>query len=80
MDDAEKKQIELNKSYEHLSTVKNFSNFCESRQGVINVFTYYYKMTNNALYDGKYGEALKILTPKQMFQRFNSNFCKCKSR
>ena len=69
-----KKQIELNKSYEHLSTVKNFSNFYESRQDVINVFTDYYKMKNNALYDVKYGEALKILTPKQMFQRFNSNF------
>ena len=76
MDDVEKNQVELNKSYEHLSTVKKNLNFYELRQDVINVFKDYY----NAIYDAKCGEGPKILTPKQMFQRVNSSFCRSKSR
>ena len=34
MDDVEKNQVELNKSYEHLSTVKKNLNFYELRQDV----------------------------------------------
>ena len=80
MDDVEKNQVELNKSYEHLSTVKKNLNFYELRQDVINVFKDCYKMINNAIYDAKCVEGPKILTPKQMFQRFNSSFCRSKSR
>ena len=80
MDDVEKNQVELNKSYEDLSAVKKNLNFYELRQDVINVFKDYYKMINNAIYDAKCREGPKILTPKQMFQRFNSSFCRSKSR
>ena len=79
MDDVEKNQVELNKSYEHLSTVKKHLNFYELRQDVINVFKDYYKMINNAIYDAKCGEGPKILTPKKCFKDLTAVFAEVKA-
>ena len=41
----------------------------ESRQAVIKLFNDYHSIAFEAKYKAKYGEGLKILTPKEMLQR-----------
>ena len=43
--------------------------FYESREAVIKLFNDYSSIASEAKHKGKYGERLKILTPKQMLQR-----------
>ena len=58
------------KSEEQKSSVKNVKTFYESREKVIKMFDDYSKIVSEAKYKTIYGEGLKILTPKQMLQRF----------
>ena len=41
----------------------------ESRQAVIKLFNEYSSIGSEAKYKTKYGQGLKLLIPKQMFQR-----------
>ena len=53
--------------------IKNYEKFYNSRKQVINFFRDYVEKLSDANYDSKNSETkekgLKILTPKQMFQR-----------
>ena len=61
------------KSGKQLYTIKNVKNLYDSRQKIIDLFNSYSKIRSEALYKSKQnkteGKGLKILTPKQMFQR-----------
>ena len=54
--------------------INNLENFYSSREEVINFFRDYIEMLSDASYDAKQsktkGTGLKMLTPKQMLQRF----------
>ena len=43
--------------------------FYDLREVVIQFLKDYYEIINNVIYNTKYGEGLKILTPKQMPER-----------
>ena len=47
--------------------IKNIKTFYESREKLFNDYS---KIISEAQYKTKYGQVLKILTPKQMLQRF----------
>ena len=61
------------KSNKQLYTIKSIKNLYNSRQKIINLLSDNLKIRSEALYKSKQnktgGKALKILTPKQMFQR-----------
>ena len=57
------------KSEEQQSAIKNINFFSESGEVVIKLFNGYPSIVSEAKYKTKYGEGLKILTPKQMLQR-----------
>ena len=57
------------KSEEQERALENIKLLSESRQAVIKLFNDYFSIAFEAIYKMKYGESLKILTPKQMFQR-----------
>ena len=57
------------KSEEQERALENIKLLSESRQAVIKLFNDYFSIAFEAKYKMKYGESLKILTPKQMFQR-----------
>ena len=59
----------MKKSEEQKSAIKNIKTFYESREKVFKLFDDYSKIVSEAKYKTKYGEGLKILTPKQMLQR-----------
>ena len=56
-----------------LYTTRNIKNLQDSRQKIIDLFHNYSKIKSESIYRSKHGETkgkkLKILTPKQMFQR-----------
>ena len=54
------------KSEERQSALKNIKLLYESREAVIKSFNGYSSIVSEAKYKVKYGEGLKILTPKQM--------------
>ena len=54
------------KSEERQSALKNIKLLYESREAVIKSFNGYSSIVSEAKYKAKYGEGLKILTPKQM--------------
>ena len=49
--------------------MKNIKTLYESREKVIKLFDDYSRILSEAKYKTKYGQSLKILTPKQMLQR-----------
>ena len=53
-----------------LDAMKNHRNLYDSREKVIGLFNDYVKIRSKAMYETKHGTGLKILTPRQMFQRF----------
>ena len=61
------------KTPEQKEVINNLEKFYNSREEVINFFRDYIEMLSDAKYDAKQnetkGKGLKILTPKQMFQR-----------
>ena len=57
------------KSGEQKSAFKNIKLLYKSRQAVIKLFNDYSSISSETKYKIKYGEGLKILTPKQMIQR-----------
>ena len=59
----------MHKSEEQESAMKKFKTLYESRKKVIKLFNDHFKITSLAKYKSVHGEGLKILTPKQMFQR-----------
>ena len=65
-------KIGSRKSSAQKKVIKNVERFRDSQQAVINFYKDYCSMAINAAYDAKQeeGKGLKILTPKQMFQRF----------
>ena len=64
-----KRRNPKNKSKVQLNTTKNIKNLYESRKKVIKLYNNYAKIMSEAKYKTKYGEGLKILTPKQTLQR-----------
>ena len=56
------------KSEEQKSTTKNIKTLDILREKFIKLFSNYSKIASEAKYQTKYGEELKILTPKQMLQ------------
>ena len=56
------------KSEDQKSTIKNIKTLYESQEEVIKLFDDYSRIVSEAKYRTKYGESLKILTPKQMLQ------------
>ena len=58
-----------NKSTNQKTTIENLNNFFDLPEKVINFFRDYSFWLSKAKYKTKYGEGLKILTPKQMLQR-----------
>ena len=58
----------MKKSEEQKSAIKNIKTFYESREKVFKLFDDYSKIVSEAKYKTKYGEGLKILTPKQIIQ------------
>ena len=59
-----------NKSKNQLITIKNINNLYNPREKNIEFYNNYAKIRSEAKNQAKYGEGLKILTPKQMLQRF----------
>ena len=51
-------------------TIKNIRNLYNSREKVIQSYTDYAKIISEAIYKTKQRTGLKMLTPKQMLQRF----------
>ena len=49
--------------------IKNIKLLYESREAVLKLFNDYSLVRSDTKYKTKYGEGLKILTPKQMYQR-----------
>ena len=59
-----------NKTAEQKEVFNNINRFYNSTEDIINIFREYIEMLSDANYNAKQGgEGLKILTPKQMFQR-----------
>ena len=58
------------KSEEQKSEMNNIKAIYESRKKVIKLFDDYSRTISEAMYRTKHGEGLKILTSKQMLQRF----------
>ena len=58
------------KSKQPKNALENIKLLYESRQAVIKLFNDYSSIASEAKHKAKYGEGLKILTSKQMFQRF----------
>ena len=68
------------KSDEKKETINNLENFYNSREEVINFVRDYIEMLSDAKYDAKQDETrLKILTPKQMFQRLPTALAQVKA-
>ena len=71
------------KSDEKKETINNLGNFYNSREEVINFVRDYIEMLSDAKYDAKQDETkatqLKILTPKQMFQRLPTALAQVKA-
>ena len=63
-------RVEGNKSDKQLSKTENITKFYKSRQEVIKFYNDYFKMVHKAGYVVEQRKGLKILTPKQMVQRF----------
>ena len=59
-----------NKSQEQNSAIKNISTFYKSREKVIKLFNDYSKIVSEAKYKIKYGEGLKIITPKKFLKYY----------
>ena len=57
------------KSKEQTRALKNIKMLYESRQTIIKLFSDYSSIASEVKYKEKYGEGLKILSPKQMLQR-----------
>ena len=57
-----------NKSQEQNSAIKNISTLYKSREKVIKLFNDYSKIVSEAKYKIKYGEGLKIITPKKFLK------------
>ena len=57
------------KSEEQKSALQNIKLLYKSRQAVIKLFNEYTSVASEANYKTKYGEALKLLTPKKTLQR-----------
>ena len=51
--------------------IKNITNFFDLREKIIDFFRDYTFLISEAKYKAKYGEGLKILTPKQILQRLS---------
>ena len=49
---------------------KNIKSLYNSREKVVKLYNDYAKVVSQAIYKAKQGTGLKILTPKQMLQRF----------
>ena len=49
---------------------KNIKSLYNSREKVVKLYNDYAKVVSQAMYKAKQGTGLKILTPKQMLQRF----------
>ena len=64
----------MEKTNEQKEVINNLEKFYACRQEVINFFRDYIEMLSDASYDAKQsktkGTGLKMLTPKQMLQRF----------
>ena len=64
----------VKKTLEQKEVINNLEKFYNSREEVINFFRDYFEMLSDANYNAKQNETkrkgLKILTPKQMLQRF----------
>ena len=58
------------KSEDQKSEMNNIKAIYESRKKVIKLFDDYSRTISEAMYRTKHGEGLKILTSKQMLQRF----------
>ena len=57
------------KSPNQKNTIKNITNFFALQEKIIDFFRdYFFFLLSEAKYKAKYGEGLKILTPKQMLQ------------
>ena len=59
-----------NKSQEQNSAIKNISTLYKSREKVIKLFNDYSKTVSEAKYKIKYGEGLKIITPKKFLKYY----------
>ena len=51
-----------------IKAIKNIKTLYESQEKLIKLCNYYFKIVSEAKYKTIYGEELKILSPKQMFQ------------
>ena len=58
------------KSPEQKKTINNIKNLYNSREEVVQMFNDYAKNMSKNIYDSKQVRGLKILSHKQMFQRF----------
>ena len=59
----------IKKSEDQKTAIKNIKTLYESQEKVIKLFDDYSRIVSEARYKTKYGEGLKILTPKQILQR-----------
>ena len=67
------------KSEEQERALRNTKLLYESQKAVIKLFNYYSSIVSEAKYKSSHGEGLKILTPKQMFQRLPIAFAQVKA-
>ena len=67
------------KSKEQKSTLENIKFLYESRKAVIKLFDEYSLTASEIKHKGKYGEGIKILTPKKMLQRLPIALAQVKS-
>ena len=62
-----------------MNAIENIKNLDESRKKVVQMFNNYAKNMSRNIYQSKQGTGLKILTPKQMLQRFPIAFAQIKA-
>ena len=61
-------KIEGTKSINQKNTIKNITDFFDLREKITDCFRDYSLLLSEAKYKARYGEGLKILTPKQILQ------------
>ena len=67
------------KSEEQKNTINDVKMFYKAREKVITLFDDYTKIVSKAKYEAKHGKGLRILTPKQMFQKLPAAYVQVKA-
>ena len=77
--DEIKKENSKSKSKDQISVIQNVQSCFDLREKIINAFRDYSVLVSQAKYKAKEGKRLKILSPKQMFQKLSITLAQVKA-